>query len=215
VSPDRRFLLDRVPVPAWLHGIDELDVMSNFGEQMEWGFAIPWIYQALAEPLGNRPMLQPPGRGDDFWPGALAYWSSLLHLLVYGFGWSRPDRGLRWWYHTGKPTNDAKLALLSEVWDADGQLDWFAAWLWTSGNRGYLNRPSDAPDETQVAFDPEWLRHVEGSIKDSERPHRMAADTTRSISPLISTARCNPHLQRPTGTRLTQMRTPPFCLSTR
>jgi hypothetical protein len=170
VSPARLFLIDRVPVPAWLHDIDELDVISNFGEQIEWGFAIPWIYQALAEPSANRPILQAPKRGDDFWPGALAYWSSLLHLLVYTFGWARPDRGLKWWYDTGKPTNDPKLALLSEVWDADGQLDWFAAWLWTSGNRGYLNRPIDTSDEPRVAVDAQWLRRVERSIEDSETP---------------------------------------------
>ena len=170
MSARRRFLLDRVPVPAWLHDIDELDAMSNFGEQIEWGFAIPWIYQALAAPSANHPVLQPPGRGDDFWPGALGYWSSLLHLLVYSFGWSRPDLGLKWWYDAGKPTNNGRLVLLSEVWDADGQLDWFAAWLWTSGNRGYLNCPIDASNQTQVSVDAEWLRQVERRVADSETP---------------------------------------------
>jgi hypothetical protein len=107
--------------------VSEADAHTLFGEQAEWGFAIPWEYQALADPAGGRPMLRPPRSGDDLWSGALAYWGSLLHLLVYGFGWSRPDRGLRWWYDAGKPTHDLKLALLSEVWEADGQLCWRSA----------------------------------------------------------------------------------------
>ena len=144
--------------------------MERFGEQKEWGFAIPWTYQALADPGGGLPMLRAPQRGDDFWPGALAYWGSLLHLLVYAFGWSRPDRGLRWWYDAGKPTNDLRLALLSEVWDADGQLDWFSAWLWTTGSRSYLPRPIGVPDEASVVVAPEWLAQVERSIQESGAP---------------------------------------------
>lgn len=170
MSTDRLFILDRVPVPAWLHDISEVDAMTAFGEQAEWGFSLPWMYQALAEPTSGRPMLQAPRRGDDFWPGALAYWSSLLHLLVYGFGWSRPDRGLRWWYDAGKPTDDIKLVSLSEVWDADGQLDWFAAWLWTTGNRSYLDRPVGSSNESNVVVDPEWLDRVERSVEESGTP---------------------------------------------
>ena len=93
------------------------------------------MYQALVDPAGNRPMLRAPQPGEDFWPGALGYWSSRFHLLIYGFGWSRPDRGLWWWHKADKPTDDPKLALLNEVWNADGQLDWFAAWLWTGSGR--------------------------------------------------------------------------------
>ncbi len=166
----RLFVLGRVPVPGWLHDIGDIDAMNAFGEQAEWGFAIPWAHQALADPVGGRPMLQAPEQGDDFWPGALAYWSSLLHLLVYGFGWSRPDRGLRWWYDAGKPTDDVQLALLSEVWDADRQLDWFAAWLWTSGSRSYLPRPLGVVDEAQVVVNSEWLEQVELSIQGSGTP---------------------------------------------
>ena len=40
--------------------------------------------------------------------------------------------GLRWWYTNGRPTDDPRLALLDEVWGRDGQLDWFAAWLWSA-----------------------------------------------------------------------------------
>lgn len=186
------FDLERVPVPTWLHDIDDVDAVARFGEQKEWGFAIPWTYQALADPLGGRPMLRVPQRGKDFWPGALAYWGSLLHLLVYAFGWSRPDRGLRWWYDAGKPTNDLRLALLSEVWDDDGQLDWFASWLWTTGNRSYLPRPIGVADEASVVVDPEWLEQVERSIQESGTP----APYGGGYDPLHLTAHIDGPMQR-------------------
>ncbi len=73
----------------------------------------------------------PPQRGDDVFE-ACAYWAPLLHLLLYRVGWSRPDLGVRQWFDDGKPTDDETLALLSALWDADGQLDWFAQWLWVN-----------------------------------------------------------------------------------
>ena len=63
---------------------------------------------------------------------ACAYWAPLLHLLLYRLGWSRPDLGVRQWFDDGKPTDDETLALLSARWDADGQLDSFAQWLWVN-----------------------------------------------------------------------------------
>ncbi len=148
MTHDKTYLVERVPVPR-LEGVDDAMACDVFGEQAEWGFAIPWMYQALAAPRARRPMLRAPEPGDDFWPGALGYWGALHHLLVYGFGWSRPDRGLHWWYDAGRPVDDPKLALLGEIWDADGQLDWYAAWLWTTGGRDYLPR-SGAGLEPQV-----------------------------------------------------------------
>ena len=123
--------------------------------------------QALADPNDNRPMLRATRRGDDFRPGALAYWASLLHLLIYGLGWSRPDRGLHWWYDAGKPTNDSKLALIHDVWDTDGQLDWFAAWLWTTATCVYPEQELPVAADTRVAVDNAWLQRVEHQIADS------------------------------------------------
>jgi len=169
MTHDRTYLVERVPVPR-LEGVDDAVACDVFGEQAEWGFAIPWMYQALAAPRARRPMLRAPASGDDFWPGALGYWSALHHLLVYGFGWSRPDRGLRWWYDAGRPVDDPKLALLSEIWDADGQLDWFAAWLWTSRSRDYLPRSGGSPESQGVEVDDRWLADVEQRITNSRTP---------------------------------------------
>ena len=88
--------------------------------------------RALASALTHEPMVEAPKRGDDPERGPCAYWSSLLHPMIYGLGWVHPGRGLRWWYEKGKPVADHSLRLVSQVWDADGQLDWFAAWLWTT-----------------------------------------------------------------------------------
>jgi hypothetical protein len=102
------------------------------GDDPGWGFAIPWVYRALASPFTSEPILEAPRRGVDKFRGPLSYWASLLHLLVYRLGWVRRDRGMRWWCDSGKPITDPTFQLISEVWDADGQLDWFAAWLWSS-----------------------------------------------------------------------------------
>src|SRR6516162_4054441 len=104
MSESERFLIRRVPAPRWIGSGRHPDperVYDALGEQAEWGFADPWMYRALASPLTYEPMLRAPRRGDDVIHGPVAYWSSLLHLIVYGFGWVRPDRGLRWWYQNG------------------------------------------------------------------------------------------------------------------
>ncbi len=192
MSADSSFIVDRVPVPSWLDELEATEVQNVFGEQAEWGFSIPWTCQALAAPRSNRPMLQAPQPGDDFMPGALAYWSALLHLLVYGFGWSNPGRGLRWWYDAGKPIDDPKLALMSEVWDADGQLDWFAAWLWTTGACCYLDRPIGSAADDPVTVDPGWLERVERGISESQTPAPYGGGS----DPLHLTAHIDGPMQR-------------------
>jgi hypothetical protein len=118
------------PVQELSSADDEMDDMRDaFGEQMEWGFAIPSIYRVLAPPSSGETLPRKPELGDPQW-FSCGYWTALLHVLIYSVGWFRPDLGLSWWYQNGKPTDDPRLRLLGEVFDADGQLDWFAAWLW-------------------------------------------------------------------------------------
>lgn len=192
MSADSAFLIERVPAPASLDALEITEAQNLFGEQTEWGFSIPWMCQVLAAPRSLRPMLQAPRPGDHLGSGALAYWSSLLHLLVYGFGWSNPGRGLRWWYDAGKPVDDPKLALLSEVWDADGQLEWFAAWLWTTGACSYLLRPVGFTDDKRVEVDRDWLEGVEGRIAASRTPSPYGGGS----DPLHLTAHIDGPLQR-------------------
>ncbi len=192
MSADSAFLIERVSPPVSLDRLELIEAQNLFGEQAEWGFSIPWMSQVLAAPRSLRPMLRAPRPGDGLGPGVLAYWCSLLHLLVYGFGWSHPGRGLRWWYDAGKPVDEPKLALLSEVWDADGQLEWFAAWLWTTGACSYLLRPIGFADDRRVAVDADWLDGVDGRITESHTPSPYGGGS----DPLHLTAHIDGPLQR-------------------
>lgn len=171
----REFLIRRSAAPGWIQdpaAHAEGRIYDALGEQPEWGFAIPWVCRALASPLTREPILEAPKRDIDVMQGPGAYWSSLLHLLIYGFGWVRPDRGLRWWYDSGKPVNDRMLRFISQVWDADGQLDWLAAWLWSRSwpdendlgwrelikeATGYVAGEDGLFEELPVAADDPWL----------------------------------------------------------
>ena len=42
----------------------------------------------------------------------IPYWTPLLHLLVFGLGWSRPALGLSRWLARGRPTDDPVLAVV-------------------------------------------------------------------------------------------------------
>jgi hypothetical protein len=127
VTESKQFLIDRVPAPSWETVPKDVDAM---GQQGAWGVGIPWMYRALASPRTHEPVLQAPQNEDDaLGPAKFSYWACLTHLMLYNLGWMRPARGLRWWYDNGKPQDDDLLRFISEVWDADGQLDWFAAML--------------------------------------------------------------------------------------
>jgi len=154
-KPKPYFALERIEVPN-----------DTFGQD-HWLFAVPWTLRALLAPKSRGPMPAVPDAGSEF-NAVLGYWSALLHLLVFGFGWNRPDRGLRWWYEHGFPTDDRKFALVDEVWRADGQLDWFAAWLWTTGANNYLR--SDYPDavEPDQPINRDWIDAVARQVDASE-----------------------------------------------
>lgn len=160
-------MVTRVPAPDWVQlgpSFATLGITPDpFGEEVTWAFAHRWVFRILASPQSGEPMLEAPKVGDDFFDGgAFAYWSALLNLLIYSFGWPRPDRGLRWWCDAGKPLTDPRLQLISEVWGSDGQLDWFAAWLWGTHQvvqtqlfeevLGYRH------DGIPVSVDREWIK---------------------------------------------------------
>lgn len=123
---------------------------------------MPLPYRVLAAPTVGNPMPTPPREGVDFME-YLGYWNSLQSLLTYSLGWTRHDRGLRWWYDNGRPTDDARLELLNLVWEYDGRLMAYAEWLhdrlstfdqqplarWTS----YDNSLDPLTDETKRAFE--------------------------------------------------------------
>lgn len=136
-----RIRFRRYGVPVWARSDKNWDTTQygESGEQPNWGYAVPWMYQTLASPLSDNRMPRKPrphGRLDE----SLGYWGSLLHLLLYGFGWTRPHAGLDWylWQHDssmrGEDEWDVRLQLLDRVWMADGQLEYFAEWLHRYGS---------------------------------------------------------------------------------
>lgn len=169
-----RFVIHRVAPPSWLDppNDDRPEDPSTLGLD-GWTWAVPMVHRALASPKTGEAMPQAPRRPEDHDPGATGYWTALLHLLLYSFGWTRPDRGMRWWYDAGKPTDDRRLQLIRQVWDADGQLDLFAAWLWTRPVEDFLAAFTDFRSEhASVEVDRRWLEDV----------HRLA-ETHRGHSP--------------------------------
>jgi hypothetical protein len=161
------------PVEDSVVADDEIDnVRDAFGEQMEWGFAIPSIYRVLASPSSGQTLPRTPERGDPQW-FSCGHWTALLHMLIYSLGWVRPDLGLLWWFENGKPTDDPRLRLLGEVFDSDGQLDWFAAWLWSvhfeqrvDWNLNELTGWIDSGREPNV--DRDWIEDQRGAAAASE-----------------------------------------------
>ncbi len=121
----------RTDPPRWLSPggpAPDQDVWRELSaDQAEWGFAIPQMYRVLASPDAGHEFLRAPREGDDL-SVAAGYWSALLHLLTYSFGWIRPERGLLTWHLYGDPTDDVRLEMLARVWAADDMLDWFHAW---------------------------------------------------------------------------------------
>ncbi|MFD1535295.1 hypothetical protein [Pseudonocardia aurantiaca] len=43
----------------------------------------------------------------------------MLQVLLFGCGWPRPDLGLARWLDAGRPSTDARLALVDRWWGAD------------------------------------------------------------------------------------------------
>jgi hypothetical protein len=105
---------------------------ARYGEQLEWGYAIPMVHRALAAPHVPATMLRLTATTR------FAYWASLLHLAVYSFGWARPELALAHWYFSGRPDADVddRLALIEAVWVEDGRFEELLAQLLRTGGPG-------------------------------------------------------------------------------
>jgi hypothetical protein len=129
------YLIERVRYPTWLtdrddEDLDDLRLVT--GENPRWGAAIPLMYRLLAAPRAHLQFPEVPPASGPVGAEAAVYWTPLFNLLVTSFGWSRPDFGTQWWIEAGRPTYDHRLRLIADLWGADGQLDEFLEWLWTT-----------------------------------------------------------------------------------
>ena len=75
----------------------------------------------------------------------------------------------------------------------DGQLDWFAAWLWTMPLHEYLRPTINTRDGIRINVDPGWLDDVDHQARATSvhrRPTAQTAGTTPSNYQCTSMVRC-------------------------
>lgn len=165
------FVISRAGIPVPADG-------SAGNDELDWDWAVAWPFAALASPgsAARMPAL-PDLRTSEPNSAALGYWNCLAYLLTYSLGWARHDRGLRWWYDAGKPTDDPRLALVSSVWELDGSLDRYVEWVHEHPSHvpgGFVDSASSAshlPDKDEIS--PVWqarLREIRLNSQSSSGP---------------------------------------------
>ena len=173
-----QYLLRRVEPPQGIGlSYDSMDE-TELGGQKEFFWGMSGVYQALAAPRSYSSVPAKP-RDDSPHAAFLGYWAPLHHLLIYRLGWSRPDRGLRWWYDSGKPTEDPTLAFLANVWGRDRTLDQYLAWsltanvkFHTESSPVHLNRPDSLSRDWES-----WLaQNVQAYKRSANVPHGFNPD---------------------------------------
>lgn len=167
----------RVERPA-LQGVDHDRLRSEVGGQWEWSWALANPYRAVNRPGMGEAMPAAPRRDADF-KQYLGYWTSLQSFLTYSFGWTRHDRGLRWWYAAGKPVEDVRWALIDEVYERDGLLLRYAEWC--HDRLSFFDQQALAAwtdyDGRSDELQPEWERELASAKTSTEAsadsPHGM------------------------------------------
>lgn len=119
-----------------------------------------------------------------------------------------PDRGILWWEWAGKPTDDARFELLSQVWAADSMLDWFAAWLYTAPRNPVLPMFEELTgyrdDDEDVPRNRGWVEDQFAEADDSGIP---APCSNGGYDPLHLARHATGPLEQPPG-QVTLLRSP-------
>ena len=152
-------------------------------------FLIRQLHAALADPTERTslPALPPKSAARE---DSCAYWEAALYLTTYLLGWRNHAAGLVWFYERNlNPGGDALLALLREVWNSEGQLDLFAAWVCSSDfavDAGpYLWTPGKNPlhPSAQEQMSTAWLADYsakEGALV-ARHPHNPRTGGTNPL----------------------------------
>lgn len=150
----------RVDQPKWVSDRkrDRSYDHALLGEQSEWAYALPWMYRIISADHPGAMMPRCPGPKDSVFSGPCGYWAALWELLRFNLGWSQLARGLDWWLSAGRPVEDRKLRLLRDIWLADGQLDWFRAWLYERESSHSERPPAQWFDQIEANIREEGVR---------------------------------------------------------
>lgn len=159
--------ITRVSMPDWVlrpittAGPDEL------GGPLEWHFATPWLFRALASPETYEPILAAPGPQDPH-EQRRAYWACVLYLMLYRLGWADPGRGLAWWAAAGYPDDDDNDRTLSLIKKSGSTTD--ASHCCVLGSTASPGRscPSSSPGAGTHPHPPVPLRPASASDTDGE-----------------------------------------------
>lgn len=123
-----------------------------------WAWHLPALFRALSDPA-LRSAMPMPGNGslDD----ACASWGALHYAFNCLLGWRDIPKGLAWWYRAGKPVEGSEvLALIHDVWGRDSLIDYYAAWAWKLGDRGWMARQEphtrEEPSPRDLAKESRW-----------------------------------------------------------
>lgn len=195
--------LTRTEPPSWLGRPDDSPQRDAWyrlsGEQAEWGYVIPQMYRVLADPDSGHELMRAPQEGDDIFVGC-AYWSALLHLTTYTLGWIRPERAFLTWQIDGEPTDDVRLQLLSEVWSADGMLDWLHAWTYDRNIKSSTDRLGELVGFYDDDEDSPMTESWDEDQKDAADASRIPAPVGHGgYDPLHLSAHLDGPLQSPDG----------------
>lgn len=95
----------------------------------------------------------------------IAYWAPVLHLLIFGLGWQRPDLGLQSWRRNGWPLENQVLRVVHRWWGEDRVLDLLA---WMAMNGGLAFDLTQQSTSQRVAHPPR-KDHLEDSAEFVQR----------------------------------------------
>lgn len=128
-----------------------VEVPPTADDPWTWALAMP--YRALAEPRTAVVMPANPDSISHEYENLerrhrqrLAYYTALQSFLTYSFGWTRHDKGLLWWYENERIIDDARFALIRDIWVEDDTLSGYLAWV--------ISRMEAAPLEAIRALRP-------------------------------------------------------------
>lgn len=145
----KRFVITRVasPPPENIDKSTTFEYVNEYreftGDQYEWGWALPAPFRALANPVAPTAFPRKPDESKDF-AGALSYWLSLQHLLVYRLGWCHPGVGMAELIERellrDNPEADDTVLLVKELWFEDGYLRNYLDWALTKPESFHFRR---------------------------------------------------------------------------